>query len=126
MKGQAEAEHFLSQYSDAVMQHALRLRELIFQTLPGVQEQLDLPARMIGYAYGQKYSDMVCTLIPSKRGLKLGFYKGAELPDPEKLLKGSGKISRYVEINAQADLRINAFTTLLQAAYQAYRIRNSK
>lgn len=71
---------------------------MILRELPGVTEQVDYPAKMVAYCYGQKYVEMVCTLIPSQKGLKLGFYIGVSLPDPEKLLEGTGKISRYVEI----------------------------
>lgn len=74
------------------------LRNFLVQQLPDVTEQLDVPAKMIAYCCGPRYADMVCTIIPSRTGVKLGFYKGNELPDPHSLLKGTGKISRYVEI----------------------------
>jgi hypothetical protein len=119
-------DNFLSQYSEEVFSNALKLRELIFKNLPLVQEQLDIPAKMIGYGYGQEYSELVCTLIPSKKGLKLGFYKGVDLPDPDKLLKGDGKLSRYVEIKTQEDIKIKSLTTLLKDAFKAYKIRNNK
>lgn len=119
-------DNFLSQYSEDVFSNALKLRELIFKNLPEVREQLDIPAKMIGYCYGQKYTELVCTLIPSKKGLKLGFYKGVDLPDPEKLLQGDGKLSRYVEIKTQDDIKIKPLTTLLKEAFKAYKIRNNK
>lgn len=79
---------FLSQYNEQVYSNALLLREIILKNLPEVLEQLDIPAKMIAYSYSQKYAKMVCTIIPSIKGLKLGFYKGVALPDPENLLKG--------------------------------------
>ena len=91
-----------------------------------MQEQIDIPAKMIAYSYGQKYIEMVCTLIPSKKGLKFGFYKGVDLPDPDKLLQGDGKLSRYVEIKTQDDIKIKPLTTLLKEALKAYKIRNNK
>ncbi len=69
---------------------------------------------------------MVCTIIHSKKGLKLGFNKGVELPDPENLLKGNGKISRYVEIHTPEDIESNALTALLKEAFYAYKSRNRK
>lgn len=119
-------DDFLSKYSEDVFSNALKLREIILKNLPNVQEQIDVPARMIAYAYGQKYIEMVCTLIPSKKGLKLGFYKGTDLPDPEKLLQGNGKLSRYVEIKKQEDIKTKPLTTLLKEAHKAYKIRNNK
>ncbi|MBX3256156.1 MAG: DUF1801 domain-containing protein [Chitinophagaceae bacterium] len=126
MTGNKTIDNFLIQYSEDVFSNALKLREIILKTLPEVQEQLDFSAKMIAYSYGQKYIEMVCTLIPSKKGLKLGFYKGVDLPDPENLLKGNGKLSRYVEIKAREDIKPQSLITLLKEAFRAYKIRNNK
>lgn len=114
---------FLSNYNQQVYTHAAILREIILTALPGVTEQLDLPARMVAYCYGQKYAEMICTLIPSKKGLKLGFYKGVDLPDPHQLLKGTGKISRYVEIETKEQIQSPALKALLESALDAYKKR---
>ncbi len=82
-----------------------------------------MPARMIAFVYGQRYVDMICTIIPSKKGLKLGFYKGNELPDPDGLLEGKGKISRYVEIKAEKMIASLALKKLIVAGYKAYQER---
>lgn len=126
MTGNKEVDDFLAQYSEDVFSNALKLREIILKNLPEVQEQVDIPAKMIAYTYGQKYMEIVCTLIPSKKGLKLGFYKGVELPDPDGLLNGSGKLSRYVEIKKKEDIKENALTALLKEAFKAYKKRNHK
>ena len=98
-------DSFLSQYDEQVFSNALKLRQLLLTNLPEVIEQIDIPARMIAYCYGQRYIDMICAIIPSKKGIKLGFYKGNELPDPSGLLKGTGKISRYVEIKSEKEIK---------------------
>jgi len=116
---------FLSAYGDEIMNRAILTREIVLKNLPGVQEQVDLPARMIAYTYGPKYIDMVCTIIPSKKGLKLGFYKGNELPDPDALLEGTGKISRYVEIKNVDQINSPGMRKLLKSALQGYRSRRS-
>lgn len=126
MNQSVEIEHFLAQYDEAVFVCGLKLRSLILKHLPNVVEQLDLPARMIGYSYGQKYADMICTIIPSKKGLKLGFYKGMKLPDPNKILKGDGKISRYVEINPKEELKTETLINLLAEAQKVYHLRQNK
>jgi len=109
---------FLSSYNEKVASEALLLRKLLFAELPDIQEQIDLPAKMIGYCYGQKYADLICMLIPSKNGLKLSFNRGSTLPDPGKLLQGTGKISRYVEIKDTSSAQLKS---LLAAALEAYR-----
>ena len=116
---------FLSQYPDPVFNNALKLRKLLLKTLPGITEQLDLPAKVVGYAYGQKYSETICVLIPSKKGIKLGFYKGNELPDPDSILEGSGKITRYVEIKDEKQIGSPAIGHLLKSAMAAYKERTA-
>lgn len=115
--------NFLSQYSDPVFTNALKLREVLFVNLPGIIEQVDIPAKMIAYCYGQKYAELICTIIPSKKGLKLGFNRGIDLPDPEKLLEGTGKISRYVAIRSEQQIRSAAIKKLLASALSAYKQR---
>lgn len=116
---------FLSQYDEQVFSKALKLREVLFANLPDVIEQLDIPAKMIAYCYGQKYSEMICTIIPSKKGLKLGFYKGVDLPDPDNLLEGTGKISRYVDIKSVEQIKSSSLRNLIISAFAAYRQRIS-
>src|SRR5690349_2660487 len=71
-----EAEIFLSRYDAKVYNNAMALREIIFANLPDIIEQIDHSANMIAYCYSQKYADLICVLIPSKKGLKLGFNRG--------------------------------------------------
>jgi hypothetical protein len=115
-------DFFLSQYDESVYAHALQLREIVLANFPGVIEQLDVPAKMVAYCYGQKYSELICVIIPSKKGLKLGFNQGSKLPDPSGLLQGTGKISRYVEISGK-DIKSAALKKLLANALKAYKDR---
>ena len=87
-----QIDDFLSRYDEQVFRNALLLRKILFKNLPDIIEQIDIPAKMIAYCYGQKYSELICTIIPSKKGLKLGFNRGTELSDPDKILQGKGKI----------------------------------
>lgn len=116
-------DEFLSNFSEEVFTKALNLREVLFENLPGIIEQIDIPAKMIAYSYGQKYAEMICTIIPSKKGIKLGFYKGVDLPDPDNLLEGTGKISRYVEIRSKDQIRSAALKKLIKSALLAYKKR---
>jgi hypothetical protein len=48
----------------------------------------------------------------------MGFWAATLLPDPAKLLKGSGKHSRHVKIRGAADLDRPALRELLRAAIE--------
>jgi len=121
-----QVEEFLENYDENVLKLAIELRKLLLTTLPGITEQLDLPARMIAYCYGQKYADLVCVIIPSKKGLKLGFNRGTELSDPKKMLEGEGKLSRYVEIRSADTIKSDALITLVKEALKAYKLRTDE
>lgn len=44
----------------------LATRGFVFQMFPDITEQVDAKARIIGYGYGPKYTDMVCAMMPTK------------------------------------------------------------
>jgi hypothetical protein len=117
---QKNIEQFLSNYMEEVFANSLKLRTVLLNQLPNITEQLDVPAKMIGYCYGQEYVDLICVIIPSKKGLKLGFNRGVELPDPEKLLQGKGKISRYVVIENEKQIQSAALKKLIKEALKLY------
>jgi len=62
------------------------------------EEVIDISANMIAYMFGKGYKNTLCTIIPSVNSLKLGFFNGVDLIDPEAMLRGSGKVHRYIEI----------------------------
>ena len=125
MPNSSDVINFLSNYDESVSALCLELRGFLFKTLPKIQEQLDLPARIIGYGYGPKYADTICAIILSKKGIKLGFNKGSELPDPAEILTGSGKVHKYVEIKSAADIKSPSLKKLLSAALKAYKQRST-
>jgi len=116
----ATPKEFLSYYNPHVAGQAMKLRKVLHDNLPGITEQVDDSARMIGYCYSQKYADMICALFPTKKGLKLSFNRGTKLPDPENLLEGTGKISRYVVIQSEDQINSAALKALISAALTVY------
>ena len=100
-----ELEELLNLYTTDVQEVARGARKLILAAVPEADEMVDLPARVIGYGYGQNYKDLICTIILSKGGVKLGIVGGATLPDPNGLMEGAGKKHRYVVLNEPADLK---------------------
>jgi len=107
---------FLATYALEVRSLALAARSFVFKMIPDISEQVDAKARIIGYGYGPKYADMVCMLMPTKAGVNLGIAYAMELPDPAKLLEGTGKLHRHVKLKSKADLETAALKSLLKAA----------
>lgn len=117
---------FLSEYPPAVGDLSRRLRDIVRAAMPGASEKLDRPGRVVGYGFGPGYSGLVCTIIPSKKGVKLGVVYGARLPDPQGLLEGSGKQHRYVALTEPADLERAGLKDLLRAAVMAWKERSKQ
>lgn len=53
-----------------------------------------------------------------KAHVNVGFFRGAEIPDPEKLLEGTGRFMRHVKIRPDSDLNAKALTKLINDAYK--------
>ena len=120
-----DVERLLARYPAPVQDIARAVRETVLGALPGCREEVDDADNVIGYGYGPGYKHLVCTLILSKAGVKLGFSGGAALPDPDHLLEGQGKVHRYVVVanrEAAGDPRL---AELLRSALAAYRERTA-
>jgi hypothetical protein len=49
--------------------------------------------------------------------VNIGFFRGAELADPEGLLEGTGKFMRHVKLGPERDVDPRALTALIESAY---------
>ena len=124
-RSSSPASKLLARYPDEVQSLALEATRLIIRLLPGVEESADSSAGLISFGYGPGYKGMVCTLILSKTGVKVGLVRGSELDDPRGLLAGSGKVHRYIQMKSAADLRRPGVSALIKATYNAWRERTS-
>jgi hypothetical protein len=122
--GPSALSALLEPYPRTVQEIVHTARRLLLAVLPGATEVIDSKARVIGYGYGTGYRDMICTLILSKRGVKLGLVGGASLPDPQHLLQGEGKVHRHVPLTRAEDLRRKGIKPLLRASLAAWRQRS--
>ena len=114
----------LERYPPDVRSLALDARKFILKVLPEAQETVDNTAGVAGYGYGTGYSDIVCTLILSKSGVKLGLAGGASLPDPDGLLEGKGRVHRYVQLHKASDLSRGGVKKLVVEARAAWQKRS--
>jgi hypothetical protein len=58
-----------------------------------------------------------------KAHVNVGFFRGAELPDPKGLLEGTGKFMRHVKLRPGSPVDTKALTKLIQASYTDMRRR---
>lgn len=79
-------------------------------------------ALVIGYAPANHGIDAVVAIRADAKGVALYFNQGAQLPDPKHLLKGSGKQTRYMQLEKAEQLRNADFAALLAAATEHARV----
>lgn len=125
MRESTDIQAFLSAYPPPVQELVHGLRQLVTRTVPGVAETIDPSAKVIGYGFGAGYRNLVCTIIPSQKGAKLGIVRGAELSDPRQLLHGSGKVHRHIAFRNVGDLETPGVKPLLKAAVSAWKRRSA-
>jgi hypothetical protein len=71
---------------------------------------------VIGYCSTERPSDCIVSLAAAANGVGLSFYYGASLPDPQRLLQGSGKQNRFVRLPDVKILRSAGVRALIKAA----------
>ena len=91
---------------------AARLRELIFAVIPDATEAI----KWSRPCYGTKSGGLICYLHATKNHVNLGFENGADLPDPDQLLEGTGKNMRHIKFRLDQDIDESAVTAILRQA----------
>jgi hypothetical protein len=112
-------EEALSGLSIQVREIAERLRALIIDIYPEVVEVPWPKQKIIGYGVGpKKMSEHFCYIGSYRAHVNLGFYYGAELPDPQGLLEGTGKNLRHAKVRNKESADQPALRDLLQASLE--------
>jgi hypothetical protein len=71
---------------------------------------------VIGFGPNDRPSDCIVTIAAAANGVGLCFVRGASLPDPDKVLLGSGKQTRFVRLPSADVLDQPAIQALLSVA----------
>ena len=71
---------------------------------------------VIGYAATERASDCIVSIAAASNGVGLSFYRGASLPDHQKLLLGAGKQNRFIRLPTSEPLRSPEVLVLIRAA----------
>ena len=114
---ESEFESILVDAEPAMRQLAKEVRALIFDVLPQTVEVVWTRQKIAGYGTGpKKMTEHFSWIAPAKKHVVFGFMYGTELPDPEKLLEGTGALMRHIKVKSSADLQKPAVRNLLEAA----------
>lgn len=85
----------------SVVELATRLRDLVIELDPDVVEVPRAGEGSVAYGVGEKkMSEAYCYLMPQRDRVNLGFYHGVDVPDPARVMEGSGARLRHVKVRA--------------------------
>jgi hypothetical protein len=87
------------------------LRRLVKKTISGCMESVN-PWRIPTF----ESNGPMCFFMIGKNHVTFGFLRGTSLPDPEKLLEGTGKNRLHVKLRTVEDLNRPALKKLIVAA----------
>ena len=120
---------FLHPFSDEVNKLAFWLRDFVWDLYPKCNELIydNYNAVAFGWSPTDKLGDTFCSVAvwrPSKKVI-FGFYWGAKIADPEKLLIGNGNQFRYIRVPDKKSFPKEYVKKLIAGAY-AYSISKMK
>lgn len=109
---------FIDKYDVPIARLARSTRAAVRKRLPAAIELVydNYQFLAIGFSATERASDSVVSLAFSPKGVALSFYYGAALPDPQRILLGSGNQNRFVRLASAATLASPAVEALLRAA----------
>lgn len=87
------------------------LRKFVKRVAPQLQESVKW-----GNGCWVKGKVPVAYVYSAPDHVQFGFFRGAALKDPKKLLQGEGKFVRHIKVLKPADLDARAFAALLRQA----------
>jgi hypothetical protein len=110
-------EDILEKRPPELVEILIRLRELIGELDQEAVEVARPGESTVSYGIGpKKMSEAYAYLLPHTKHVNLGFYFGADLPDPQGMLEGSGKKMRHIKIRNLETIELPAIKALLIAA----------
>jgi hypothetical protein len=109
---------FIAKFDPVIAARIRSLRAALRKLLPGAVEMVydNYNFFVIGYGPTERASEAILSIAAAAKGVSLCFLYGATLPDPQKLLMGSGSQTRFVRFASAATLKEPAVKALIRAA----------
>ncbi|HLK47060.1 MAG TPA: DUF1801 domain-containing protein [Bryobacteraceae bacterium] len=113
---QARLKGFLAKFTPEIEKTASAILRAMRAHVPGATELVydNYNALAIGFAASERSRDVVFSIAVFPRWVSLFFFNGPSLPDPQKLLRGSGHVVRHIVLQDAADLDKPAIRELMK------------
>jgi hypothetical protein len=116
--GERQLSDFIKNFDSKSAALIRSVRTILRKRLPTANELVydNYNFFVIGYCSTERPSDCILSIAAGANGVGLSFYYGAALPDPHKLLLGSGSQNRFIRIESVATLTRPEVEELIAAA----------
>jgi hypothetical protein len=115
-----QLDEFIDRFTPEVAATARAALRKMRRRLPAALELVydNYNALAIGFSPTEKTSDAIFSIALWPRWVSLFFLQAAKLPDPKKLLKGSGSVARHLVLETAEVLDDADVQSLMSAALQ--------
>ncbi|MCC6802848.1 MAG: DUF1801 domain-containing protein [Anaerolineae bacterium] len=110
-------DEFLDRYPPDIKAISLALRAQVNKVMPDADEILYASQNHVDYSLTESSRDRIVYICPLQNYVRLGFWFGAHLPDPDHLLVGEGTRLRHIKIRALEEVQRPAIDALLASAW---------
>jgi hypothetical protein len=113
-----QLDAFIARFNPAVAAVARDALRIMEKRLPGATRIVydNYNALAIGFGPSDRASDAVFSIAVFPRWVSLFLFQGVELPDPDRLLKGTGNRIRHIVLRDARDLDRPAIRALMKEA----------
>ncbi|HET7030499.1 MAG TPA: DUF1801 domain-containing protein [Candidatus Limnocylindrales bacterium] len=115
----ADVERLLAGHSAEIQAIEQALRVTIRSAFPAAVEQVDFGNKLIAFGRSMRMRGLLFAIIAHQSWVNLQLADGAELPDPEGLVEGTGKRIRHVKIRSVEGASSPAVVGLIEAQLAA-------
>lgn len=114
---------FVAKFSPEMARRIRAARKAMRQRLPHAVELVydNYNFFVIGYGPSERPSEAFFSIAANAKGLTLFFLQGAGLPDPDKLLRGSGNVVRSLRLEDESTLARPEVRALMRTALERAR-----
>jgi hypothetical protein len=114
----AQLTHFIAKFDPGVGRVIRQCRTTLRRRFPTATELVydNYNFFVIGYSATDRPSDCIVSVVAASNGVGLSFYYGSTLPDPKKILLGSGAQNRFVRLPSAKALGDPDIDALIRAA----------
>ena len=119
-KAEDRLEDFIGKFNEADQLLIRAVRRGMRKRLPTAHELVydNYNFFVIGYSPTERPSDAILSIAARANGVGLCFLHGAKLPDPNKLLQGSGSQTRFIRLPSADVLKLKEVESLIAAAVE--------